>query len=445
MDEILGDLMSNIPINFTKAALENLPRPTEQKRKFYKDTRVKELSLAVQESGYKSFYVTKWINGKSERILLGKFPDLTVEQARKGAQALLGQIASGINPQNEKRKLRHDLTLGEFFDQYMERHSKVHKKSWKYDEREIPRFLKVWFHRKLSDITKPEVRLLIDKIIAKSGKYQANRILERLRAMYNKAIEWGWEGLNPTAGIKKHREKKRDRFIKPNEMPYFFRALNEDENETAKDFIWMLLLTGARKTNTMTMRWEDILWELKEWRIPDTKNDDPFVVVLTPRALEILKKRYLKSQSAWVFPQEENLEKHYSCHKRAFIRIKEKASIYLWFDDIKVSEWVRPIVAQLPTYYNCGTGFERITTLAESENIKLPPSLMDIRLHDIRRTLGSYQAINGVSLEIIGKSLGHKSIQATQVYARLILDPVRKSVESATETMFDFAESNTSV
>ena len=61
---------------------------------------------------------------------------------------------------------------------------------------------------------------------------------------------------------------------------------------------------------------------------------------------------------------------------------------------------------------------------------------MDIRLHDIRRTLGSYQAINGASLPIIGKSLGHKSQQATQIYSRLHLDPVRESMERATESIF---------
>ncbi|WP_374759018.1 hypothetical protein [Dyadobacter chenwenxiniae] len=62
---------------------------------------------------------------------------------------------------------------------------------------------------------------------------------------------------------------------------------------------------------------------------------------------------------------------------------------------------------------------------------------MDIHLHDLRRTLGSYQAINGTSMQIIGQSLGHKSQQATQVYSRLTLDPVRRSVEEAVTMMFE--------
>jgi len=437
--------MSNDHVNLTKTFIENLQAPTNTKRTFYKDSRIKELSLAIQQSGYKSFYVTKWINGKGERLFLGKFPDLSVENARKKAQSLLGQIANGVNPQQEKRKLRSEITLGELFNQYMEKHSKVHKKSWIYDEREIPRFLKHWFHRRLSDITNTEVRQLIEEIYSKSGRYQANRIIERLRAMYNKAIEWGWLGLNPTAGIKKYRERKRDRFILPHEIPYFFRALSEEENETAKDLIWILLLTGARKTNTMMMKWDEISWELKQWRIPDTKNDDPVVIVLTPKAYDILRARFIKSNSVWVFPQEEDSTKRFINLKRAMNRIKEKATIYAWLDNEKINDWLQPIVLNLPNHYNSGTGFKKIIALAEAEKIILPSSITDIRIHDIRRTLGSYQAINGTSIEIIGKSLGHKSIQSTQIYARLILDPVRTSVEKATDSMLQFADPHTVV
>ena len=61
--------------------------------------------------------------------------------------------------------------------------------------------------------------------------------------------------------------------------------------------------------------------------------------------------------------------------------------------------------------------------------------IKDLRIHDLRRTLGSWQAAAGSSLPIIGKSLGHKSLGATQIYARLNLDPVRASVNKATEAM----------
>jgi integrase len=63
----------------------------------------------------------------------------------------------------------------------------------------------------------------------------------------------------------------------------------------------------------------------------------------------------------------------------------------------------------------------------------------DLRIHDLRRSLGSWQAISGASLAIIGNSLGHKSADATMIYARLSLDPVRASLNTATSAMLQAA------
>ncbi len=66
-------------------------------------------------------------------------------------------------------------------------------------------------------------------------------------------------------------------------------------------------------------------------------------------------------------------------------------------------------------------------------------SIKDLRLHDLRRTFGSYQAGAGANSYIIGRSLGHKSTQSTAIYARLNIDPVRDSVEKAAKAMLDYA------
>ena len=184
----------------------------------------------------------------------------------------------------------------------MERYSKLHKRSWKYDEREIPYFLEHWFKRKLSDINREDVVTLHDQIGKDSGPYAANRLLERLRGMYNRAIEWGWEGKNPATKIKKFREKSRERFIQPDELPFFFEALSEELNETARDYILLSLLLGARKANMFSMRWDEINLKKSSWHIPETKNGEPFSCVISSIALDILEKRNAKSESDWVFP-----------------------------------------------------------------------------------------------------------------------------------------------
>jgi integrase len=260
--------------------------------------------------------------------------------------------------------------------------------------------------------------------------------LRRLSAIFNKAIEWGWEGKNPTKGVKKFKEVTRDRFILPNEMPYFQRAIELEENQTCKDFILILLLTGARKTNTLDMAWNDINWDLREWRIPETKNGEPLKLPLHESTLAILKRRKSTSNSKWVFAQENNPTKRIIDPTKSWYRIRGTATLLMWNDDKKTAIWLKDSMKTVRSYLSPHLKVIRLTKLAEAQGFPLPGSLLDIRLHDIRRTFGSYQALTGASLQIIGKSLGHKSPKTTQIYSRLNLDPVRDSMNKAVSQMF---------
>jgi integrase len=423
--------------NFTKASINSLPIPNTSKRVYYRDSQVKGLTIRVTASGSKSYCIFKKIKGKTEFFQIGKHPIITVENARNLAKAKLGQIALGSNPNDEIRKQRNEMILGQLFDEYMERHSKINKKSWIYDEREIKKFFSDWFNRKLSDITKQEIQKRLEKITKNNGRYASNHALERIRALYNKAEEWGWDGRNPAKGIKKNKKKTRDRFAQMNELPHLLKAISDEHSKMARDYFLMLILTGSRKTNMAKMRWEQIIWEQKVWRIPETKNGDPQYVALTDRAIEILEQRKAVSASVWVFPQDEDQTKYNSdCSKRAWNRTRARATLYFWnsnySDNLFIKEWLNKFEQGV-----CPNSIiKQLTNIALLHKIELPPSLMDIRLHDLRRTFGSYQAIAGSSLSVIGESLGHKSLQATQIYARLNLEPVRRSINKATDIMF---------
>lgn len=376
-------------LNFTKKAIESLRLPPDGKRAYYKDSKVRSLEIMVTDNGTKSFKVNRRINGRPTRVTLGHYPEISIENARAQAYAVNSKIAQGTNPNADKKKLRQEITLKEAFDLYMERHSKIHKKSWKYDEREINSHLSHWFQRKLSAITQNDIQMLHQRIGKENGIYAANRLLERIRCLYNKAIQWGYKGENSAFGIQKFKEKSRDRFIQPDEFPKFFKALDEESNETARDYIKISLFTGARKGNVLAMRWDQINFEKKTWRIPETKNGEPLDVVLPELACEILNARKKSSESEWVFPSSVKENNHFQDPKKAWKRVLQSAGI------------------------------------------------TDLRIHDLRRTLGSWQASLGASSYIIGKSLGHKSQQSTAIYARLSLDPVRASVELAAEAMFN--------
>ena len=429
-------MSKHLSFNFTIAALNKLPVP-QKGITTYKDQKNPSLRLYVTSTGTKTFLVRKRIKGRDERLIIGRFPDLTIEQARKQATVYCGLIADRKDPLEEQRLEKSNrLTFGEHFKEYMERYSKPHKKSWKYDEQQINKHVSHWFKRRLSDISKREVEKLHERLGRENGRVQANIVVRRLSAIFNKAIAWGWSGTNPTVGVQRFKEISRDRFVQPHEMPHLIKALQLEGNETLRDFISMLFLTGARKTNTRMMRWEQINWDRTLWRIPDSKNSETLTIPLTGQAMNILMRRKTSSLSGWVFPQDANPKKCIVDPIKAWHRIIALATLYIWEEEEGLAAWVCDQSAAMLPYLSDFAKAERLIAIARDAGFDLPLGLMDLRIHDIRRTFGSYQILTGASMPIVGKSLGHKSLKSTQVYARLNLDPVRSSIEKATEAMF---------
>lgn len=372
--------------NFTKKTLETIESPTKDKEYYY-DLKVHGLCLCVTKSGLKTFYLYKKVNGRPERIRIGKFPDLSIENARSEASNFNHLIERGINPNQEKQKIKAELTFKDLFDRYINEHAKIHKKSWEEDVSQYKRYLESLSKKRLSSLKRSEFQALHTKIGKDHGSYAANRALALLKTVFNKANLWGWEGTNPIIGIQKFKEKSRERFLSADELSRFFEALEHEPNETFRDFFFVSLLTGARRSNVQSMKWEDINFTNHTWRIPETKNGDAQVVVLVAEVMELLKNRQMTSESSWVFPSGTSKSGHIEEPKTAWKKMIGRAN------------------------------------------------LTDLRIHDLRRTLGSWQAATGANSYVIGKSLGHKSHQATAVYARLNLDPVRESLNHAVKAM----------
>ncbi|MBF0260397.1 MAG: site-specific integrase, partial [Magnetococcales bacterium] len=260
------------------------------------------------------------------------------------------------------------------------------KKSWKDDESKFRIHLKPIHAKRLSEITKADVARIHSNIGINQPVF-ANRVLALVSKVFNVAVELGlWDGTNPATGVRHFKETSRDRFLSGDELQRFMAALGEESSETIRAFFLVALLTGARRANVLAMRWEQIDPDRAVWRIPETKNGTPVTVPLTPMVMEIL--AGLSRESEWVFPS-------------------PRAS--------STGHLVEPRKA-----------WERIIARA---------GIDDAHIHDLRRTMGSWQAITGASLAVIGKGLGHKSQQATAIYARLNLDPVRAAMEKATEAM----------
>ena len=133
--------------NFTKKALDIIELPVNGKRHYFYDTKIKGLELMLTEQGTKSFKVYRKFKGKPVRVTLGKYPEMTVENARNEAQRVISDMISGKNPNQQKKSIQAEISFGDMFHLFMERYSKQNKKSWKADDQDVPRFLSHWFQK----------------------------------------------------------------------------------------------------------------------------------------------------------------------------------------------------------------------------------------------------------------------------------------------------------
>lgn len=380
--------------NFIKSKLDSLPSPSKGKV-YYSDTKENGLKLYVTTKGAKSFCYRRKFKGKDYVKIFGNYPDLSIERARSLCSKAKAEIADGINIFEENSLNRKDKTFQNAIEEYIEEYSELHKKekTVKEEKKYLALYLKKLSNRKLANITYEDIRKVHSEISKNNGKIIANRVIEFVRAMYNWKIDNGWQGSNPAKGIKFNKEKKKDRFLKKDEMKQFLKALELEHNEIARDFFYLCIYTAARRSNILAMRWEDIDFENKIWRIPETKNSEPLNVPLVKPAIKLLKNR-------------------------------KKQNILLKFDNI---DFVLPSNGSKSGHLEePKSAFKRILKQAK---------LTNITIHDLRRTTASYMTMSGANLQTVGKILGHKSPQATSIYARLDIDPAKIALETATNQM----------
>ena len=390
-----------INFRFTDNRLRSKTHPGGEKRVLYYDAEQPKLALQLTANGTKTFQFRSWDSKKERTVVkaIGKYPAVTINQARKLTAALLVDASNGIDIIERERSVRNEATLDELFAQWL-KNAKNHKKSWVDDVKRYNQHIKPTFgSKKLSWFTRDKVRdwhrQLTEKVRQrKSSDGQkvkitpttANRVLALLKTIFNQERP---DQANPCIGVKMFKETSRDRFLQPSELKRFFDSLNqEDTSEILRDYILLSLFTGARRANVLSMLWTEIDLDQKVWRIPanKSKNGETMTVPLVEEVIEIIQRRKVGTKSVFVFPGT-GKSGHYMEPKRAWTTFLKRAG------------------------------------------------LNDIRIHDLRRTLGSYQTITGASSTIVGKTLGHKSPEATAVYARLNLDPIRSSMEKAVEAI----------
>jgi integrase len=348
------------------------------------------LAICITSTGRKTFYIYRRVRGRPERLRLGSFPDLSVEQARGIARAIAGDLAKGDDPIAERRKARKTPTLKTVFDQWADIHARVHRRSFPEDERIFGKYMVEFHGVPLNRISTAKVAIWHGRLGKEHGPIMANRALNLLRTVFNYSPKLGYDGPNPAGkGVTRFTEMSRDRFLQKSEMQAFFTALGKAE-QPWRDYIALLLFTGQRKSTVAAMRWENLDMEGNVWKIPKPKNNRLTTIPLTAPAIYILESRSLDREAdcPWVFPSRNG--GHLKDARKPWCKLLEDAG------------------------------------------------LKNLHLHDLRRSLGSWQATQGAGLAIIGASLGHADLKSTQIYSRVEQTAVRDSMSKAVDAMLEF-------
>jgi integrase len=324
------------------------------------------------------------------RITIGRWPDLSLNEARAEALRIRHDIAIGFDPSRKREEDRFEMTLGNIAQRYLEEHSKRHKRSWLDDDRRIRMHIRPLAELKISEISRETVTRWHHRIGNERGRFQANRCLALLSAIFGWAIRFGhFHGENPAKGIHKFREDRRSRFLNAAELSRLWKVLDAEASPQWCAYFKLALLLGMRKNELLRARWEHVNLAEALWTLPVTKTDRPHTLPIPQAAIEILQGLPSRDTSPWLFPRENRPGQRFGSADGAWVRIRARAG------------------------------------------------LPDVRIHDLRRTLGSWLATQGCSLPLIGRALNHTNVATTQIYARMNLDPVREALERNASLMLD--------
>jgi integrase len=342
-------------INFTKGNLDGLPIPVGNSRPYYHDSIVGGLSVRITSKGVKSFVVQRRINKRPVIVTLGRYPEMTIQIARKQAIKALNSISEGVNPNNkDKEVLIQNISLGQVFSDYTRsRGSNLKNNTKKGYESAFNNYLIDWEGKPIADITRDMVEKK-HRAITKQSPTRANTVMRQLRAYLNYAMgEYEDSAGNPIfihnpvsrlSHIKAwNREKRKQTVIKTYDLKKWYdtvmelpqHQLNNKKPNTAevcRDLFLFILFTGLRRREASTLMWDNIDFKDHSLTIEDTKNHETHSLPLTPFLLEVLERR--KSDSPYIF-QGTTPEKPLNDPKKQLDKVRKISGVYFNLHDLR--------------------------------------------------------------------------------------------------------------
>jgi len=371
-----------MPPKITKRTVDQLS-PGSRDRILW-DREVRGFGIRCRPSGAKHYVLKMRVGGRQRWLTIGRHGSpWTPDNARREALRLLGLKAAGHDPASERDRQKGATTIAELGKRFLHEYVPQHCKPRTAEEyqRAVEKYINPILGRhRIADLTRSDVARLHHH--HRDRPYQANRSLAVLSKMMNLAEAWGLrlDGSNPVRHVKKYREDKRERYLNKAELQRLGAVLADAQTKATESpfavaAIGLLVLTGARLVEILTLRWEYVDLQNEVLRLPDSKTGAK-LIYLNAAAINLLR--------------------------------------------------IMPRMAGNP-YVIAGRkpGARLINLQKPWRRIRGKANLADVRIHDLRHSFASVAAGTGMSLPMIGKLLGHSQPATTARYAHLAVDPIR--------------------
>jgi integrase len=366
------------------------------------DDDLKGFGLRVEPSGAKTFIVRYRVGGGRRGTLrqykVGRYGKLTPEKAREAAEKILARVELGQDPQAERVEERKTLTVSELCDLYVDEGMGTKKASTAaLDKIRIERHIKPLIgKRRITDLSQGDIQRLMNdvasgKVTAQStahtrgGTVAATRTVGLLSGIFKFAIARRLCAENPAKGLKRFKDRKRERFLSPKELGALGDALTAAEEGGAHPshiaILRLLSLTGARKNEIARLKWSEVQGGGSLLRLEDSKTGQKVIHLGAP-AQKLLSELKPVDGSPYVFPDPRDRKLPIRNLDWAWVGIRNRAG------------------------------------------------LPDVRIHDLRHSFASVGIAGGSGLFLIGKLLGHSDVGTTHRYAHLADDPVKSAADA---------------